>query len=50
MEVVSANNIPPHNASIKATFQSYFLNMAKLVVSNTPYIIKPNKNASKTGR
>ena len=48
INVVSANKTPPHNVSISATLLSHFLNIAKFVVSNTPYITIPNKKASKT--
>ena len=33
--VVKANNIPPHNESIKTVNTDQFLNKAQLVVSNT---------------
>lgn len=49
MNVVSANKTPPHNVSINATLLSHFLKIAKFVVSKTPYMTTPNKNASKTG-
>ena len=48
INVVSANKTPPHNVSISAILLSHFLNNAKFVVSNTPYITTPNKKASKT--
>tara|TARA_E500000178_G_scaffold41472_1_gene37183 strand:+ start:3021 stop:3194 length:174 start_codon:yes stop_codon:yes gene_type:complete len=49
INVVSANKTPPHNVSINATLLSHFLKIAKLVVSNTPYMTTPNKKASNTG-
>jgi hypothetical protein len=46
MYVVKANNIPPHNESIMTVNQDHFEKIARLVVSNTVYIINPNRNAS----
>ena len=47
--VVNAKRVPPHNVSVIAVFHSYFVNMARLVMSKVPYKKIPSKNASNTG-
>jgi hypothetical protein len=45
--VVNAKSVPPHNVSEIAVFHEYFVNMAKFVMSKTPYRNIPNINASR---
>jgi hypothetical protein len=44
---VNAKSVPPHKVSETAVFHEYFVNMARFVISNTPYKNTPSINASK---